>query len=174
MAVGQVAGPHAGLAAADVVHGWLSDHVPGTHGAPTPASSQPAPAQPAGQPADPGAKDRGSDPHSRGEYWYDQLTGIIKSVTAELEQEFHAEAQRTLRVLAAAIDLFKDRVATTPGVEIEYERLCLEFQQDIWPGKFSEASAKVTADLTALQQQVHNATAAADQVAVLAGQATRL
>ena len=195
LTVGHMAGPAAGQAAANAVHrtvssamhqgsgkqdagrDWLVDHLTGRQAEapqqPTQAPSRPAP-PPASQPADPGAGSAGSDPYGRGAYWYDRLTGTIKSVTVELEKEFHDEAQRTLRVLAAAIDLFKDSMATAPGVEVEYERLCAEFQQDIWPEKFSEASAKITADLAALRQQVTNAAAAADQVGVLAGQATRL
>jgi len=45
------------------------------------------------------------------------LTDTIEQVTRELEPEFHAEAQRTLRVLAEAVDLFKDTATSTPDVE---------------------------------------------------------
>lgn len=116
----------------------------------------------------------GSDQLSDPAYWYDRLTGTIKNVTEELEVKFHDEAQQTLKVLAAAVDLFKDGTTTAPDIEVEYERMCVPFQQDIRPDDFGEASARITAEMAALRQQVHNAAAAADQVTVLAGQATKL
>jgi hypothetical protein len=199
IAVSQVAGPGPGQAAADAVHkaassamrrggdqqntgtSWLSDHLTSDHptGVQTraPRAPSPAPPPPPSQPADSGAERAGSagrDQLSNPAYWYDRLTGTINSVTGELEQKFHDEAQQTLKVLAVAVDLFKDGTTTAPDIEVEYERVCLPFQQDIWPEDFGEGSAKIAAEMAALRQQVHNATAAADQVAVLAGQATRL
>jgi hypothetical protein len=157
---------------------WLSDHL---GGAPAQSSYMPPPksadtstpglAQPVGQSPGPGAE---SVPLSDADYWYDKLTERIKSVTAELTTKFHDEAQRTLEVIAAAVDLYKDSATTVPGIEVEYERICLEVQQDIWPEEFGEASAKITADIAALRKQAHHTEAAADQVAVLAGQVTKL
>jgi hypothetical protein len=196
---GQVAGPTAAGATASAVRkmtssalhrdanehagapSWLADHLPG-RGAqpsyrPTPqqtASAQPMPSQPAEPPAPAGAVPPEGQQLSDAAYWYDRLTGTITTVTKQLEQEFHGEAQRTLMVLAAAVDLFKDRTTTTPGIEVEYERVCLQVQQAIWPEEFGQASAKVTADMAALRQQVRNAEVAADQMTALAGEITRL
>ena len=82
-------------------------------------------------------------------------TGAIGSawqVTRELEREFHAEAQRTLRVLAAAVDLFKDTTTSTPDVESEYDKLRRPAQRQIWPDNFGGPAAEVAADLAALCQ----------------------
>ena len=190
MAVSQIAGQGTGQAVGDAVRratsaamggggsqqnsstSWLSDHLTSaqarTPRAPSPTTSAPS------RPADSGAERAGSDQLSDPAYWYGRLTGTIENVTKELEDKFHDEAQQTLKVLAAAVDLFKDGTTTAPDIEVEYERVCLPFQQDIWPDDFGEASAKITAEMAALRQQVHNATAAADQVAGLAGQAIRL
>jgi hypothetical protein len=186
-AVTHMAGPIAGQAAAAVVKNkvssvmpqargsdWLGDYFPQSPAAPAPQAPvpgvTPAPA-PASRAADPGpGGTRFSDPA----YWYDRLTGTISSVAAELEREFHGEAQRTLMVLAAAVDLYKDSATTPPGMEVEYERVCLEVQQDIWPEEFGEASTKLVADMAALRKLVSNAAAAADAMTALAGQVTRL
>jgi energy-coupling factor transporter ATP-binding protein EcfA2/outer membrane lipoprotein SlyB len=192
VAAGHLGGPIAGMAAAAAVNkavssalhqgggkpgagsDWLNDYVTSSPtqppAAPAPPASTPTPA-PASQAVDPGP---GGARLSDAAYWYDRLTGTISSVTAELQREFHAEAQRTLKVLAAAVDLYKDSATTPPGMEVEYERVCLQVQQDIWPGEFGEASAKLTADMAALRKLVSNAEAAADGMTALAGQVTRL
>ena len=79
--------------------------------------------------------------------------GSAWQVTRELEREFHAEAQRTLRVLAAAVDLFKDTTTSTPDVESEYDKLRRPAQRQIWPDNFGGPAAEVAADLAALRQR---------------------
>jgi hypothetical protein len=106
--------------------------------------------------------------------WHKRLTGTLERVTSELEREFHAEAQRTLLVLAAAVDLFKETAIATPDVDIEYENLCRPAQRKIWPHDFSEGSATVVADLAALVQQAQDTRAAAEQMTSLATQGRRL
>jgi energy-coupling factor transporter ATP-binding protein EcfA2 len=188
-AIGHVAGPVAGQAVAAAVKSkvssampqgsapaWLGDHFPhppaSAPATPTPQVPVPgaAPA-PASQVADSGP---GGARLSDAAYWYDRLTRTIGSVAAELEREFHAEAQRTLMVLAAAVDLYKDSATTPPGMEVEYERLCLPVQQDIWPEAFGQAATKFVADVATLRKLVSNAEAAADGMTALAGQVTRL
>jgi GTPase SAR1 family protein len=107
-------------------------------------------------------------------YWYNTLRSTTETVTQELVKEFHAEAQRTLLVLAAAIDLFKDSATSTHLVEREFEELCRPAQRDIWPSDFGSEAARVAAELAALRQQSLDVSAAADQVTVLAAQASRL
>jgi energy-coupling factor transporter ATP-binding protein EcfA2 len=48
--------------------------------------------------------------------WHRRLSAAIESVTKDLTERFHYEAQQTLRVLAAAIDLFKDTATATPEI----------------------------------------------------------
>ena len=106
--------------------------------------------------------------------WYAELTSTVEQVTGELKEEFHKEAQRTLRVLAAAVDLFKDATTSTPGVESEFEKLCRPVQRQIWPDDFGGAAAKFAADLAVLRQRAVEADGAAAQVASLAGKARRV
>lgn len=137
-----------------------------------PASSQPVPSGPAGTgPADTAAAGGGFAEASR---WHAKLTDTIERVTSELETEFHGEAQRTLLVLAAAIDLFKETAIATPGVEGEFEKLCRPAQREIWPADFGGTAAKVAADLGALRERAIEADLAAGRVAALAAQARRL
>jgi len=106
--------------------------------------------------------------------WHAKLTETIEHVTSELETEFHGEAQRTLLVLAAAIDLFKETAIATPGVEGEFEKLCRPAQREIWPADFGGAAAKVAADLGVLRERAIEADVAASRVAALATQARQL
>jgi hypothetical protein len=106
--------------------------------------------------------------------WLAKLTDTVERVTSELEREFHAEAQRTLQVLAAAVDLFKDTATSTPDVEEEYEKLCRPAQRHIWPGDFGGAAATIAADLAGLRQHATDADEAASQVASLAAHTRRL
>jgi energy-coupling factor transporter ATP-binding protein EcfA2 len=142
---------------------------PGTSG----PGSGPPPA-PAG-PADAGGTSPAADPEfGEAARWHARLTDTIERVTSELETEFHAEAQRTLLVLAAAIDLFKETAIATPGVEGEFEKLCRPVQREIWPADFGGAAAQVAADLGALRERAIEADAAASRVAALAAQVPRL
>jgi hypothetical protein len=111
---------------------------------------------------------------SNAAYWYDRLSATLEDVTSELVHEFHQEALRALRVLAAAVDLYKDTTTTSPDIEVEYERVCPRSQQEIWPQDFGEAPAKVAANLEKVRKQVQDTESAADQVSALANQATRL
>lgn len=137
-----------------------------------PASGEPVPSGPADTgPADTATADSGFAEASR---WHAKLTDTIERVTSELETEFHGEAQRTLLVLAAAIDLFKETAIATPGVEGEFEKLCRPAQREIWPADFGGTAAKVAADLGALRERAIEADLAASRVAALAAQARRL
>ena len=102
--------------------------------------------------------------------WYAELTGTVEQVTSELKDAFHAEAQRTLCVLAAAVDLFKDAATSTstPGVEREFEQLCGPVQREIWKDDFRGDAAKVAADLAVLRRLGTEADAAAARVSELA------
>ncbi len=106
--------------------------------------------------------------------WYRRLTGTIDHVTSELEQEFEKEAQRTLTILAAAVDYYRDTMTTTKGTEVEYERVSNLALQEIWPDDYGEDTADVTADMTTLRQQAASAETAAKHVAALVDQARRL
>ena len=148
---------------------WLSDHVP--------RAARPSPAD-AGT-AGTGAPSSSAHPKKAGQasdaaYWYDRLRATLEDVTSELEHEFRQEALRALRVLAAAVDLYKDAATTSPDIEVEYERVCPRAQQEIWPQDFDEAPAKVAANLEAMRKQIQDTEAAADEVSALANQATRL
>lgn len=107
-------------------------------------------------------------------HWYARLTGTVELVTAELEREFQSEAQRTLRVFAGAIALFTATATSTPGVEVEFERLTRPVQREIWPTDFDDTTAKFAADLAALRQRAAEMTATAGLVDSLAAQAGRL
>ena len=182
---GQVAGEAARAALSSAVRqrasqaeqgqgSWLSDHVPG------PAARRPRREPPAASGstlAVPPAT-QGPSP-SAGQYpdaalRYNQLTATIEDVVGELAREFQAEARRTLRVLAAAVDLYKDGATTAPDIDVEFERVSCPAQREIWPHEFSEASSKITAEMAALREQASVIQAAADQLALLVNQAATL
>jgi hypothetical protein len=169
-AVGEAAASALGASGQPNRDSWLSDHVQRAV-RPSPAGTvQAGTGSTAPWPAH--ATKAGQD--SNAAYWYDRLSATIEDVISELEHEFHQEALRALRVLAAAVDLYKDTSTTSPDIEVEYERVCPRAQQDIWPQDFGEASAKVTGDLETMRRQLQDTIAAADQVSALANQATRL
>ena len=99
---------------------------------------------------------------------FDRLVGIIEHVTVELEREFRTEARRTVRVLAAATDLFLFSATGTPDVEVEFEKLCEPIQRELWPDAFAQATTMAAADLAVLQGKVAETQAAADPIAVRA------
>jgi hypothetical protein len=144
-----------------------------SHQPPAPPAS-PSAGLAAARPAGPDGAAPGTGESDRAARWYAELTSTVEQVTGELTEEFHKEAQRTLRVLAAAVDLFKDAATSTPGVESEFEKLCRPVQRQIWPDDFGGAAAKVAADLAGLRQRAVEADGAAAQVASLAGKARRL
>ena len=96
---------------------------------------------------------------------YDELTHTVEDVTARLESELYAEAQRILWVLASAVDLFNDAATSTPGVQGDFANLCCPNQREIWPADFAGAAAKVAADLAALRQRTSDFGGAAAKVA---------
>ena len=106
--------------------------------------------------------------------WHRRLTATIDRVTGELEQEFEKEAKRTLTILAAAADYYRDTMTTTKGTEVEYERVSNLAPGEIWPEDYGKDAANVTADMTTLRQQGASAEAAAKHVAALIDQARRL
>jgi hypothetical protein len=130
---------------------------------------KPAPAKSGG-----GSAANVSEEFAEASRWHAKLTETTERVTSELETEFHSEAQRTLSVLAAAIDLFKDTATSTPQVEREFEDLCRPAQRQIWPDDFGGEAANVAAELAAVRQRAVDVAAAGDRVAVLATQASRL
>ena len=99
-----------------------------------------------------------------------QLTGTVEQVTSELEQELDAEARQTLRVLAAAVDLFKNDVTEAPGIEPDLEKVIQPVQRELWPDDFDEAAA----DLAALHQRAADVNSAASQIGSLARSAWRV
>ena len=178
-AASAVAGPALGVPVGHVVGGAVSGA--SSFGArkwyekqtsPGPAA-HPVQAPPPAPPAS-GEPQQASAPDGAAGYWYNTLRSTTETVTEELVKEFHAEAQRTLQVLAAAIDLFKDSTTSTHLVEREFEELCRPAQRDIWPSDFGSEAARVAAELAALRQQSQDMSGAADQVTVLAAQASRL
>jgi hypothetical protein len=136
---------------------------------PTDNSGAPRPSSGAPQPSDPLA---GKYPEAW--RWYTRLRETIEKVTSELEAEFHAEAQRTLQVLAAAIEKFKDSTTSEPEIEVEYERLSRPRQREIWPTEFGEAAANVTAVMATLRQKAATTQTAAEGVVSQVSQAQRL
>jgi hypothetical protein len=178
---GHVAGGAASAATSQGIRSWAGQGEwwhsppPGGQGQSAPVQSGGSAESPANTSVKPGAAAASGGSADTGEFgraarWYTGLTGTVEQVTSELRQEFHAEAQRTLRVLAAAVDLFKDAATSTstPGVEREFEQLCRPAQRQIWPDAFSGAAAKVAADLAALRRLGTEADAAAAQVSDLA------
>ena len=95
-------------------------------------------------------------------------SSIIERVTADLEREFRTEARRTVKVLAAATDLFLFSATGTPDVEVEFEKLCEPIQRVLWPDAFAQATAKVAGDLAVLQGKAAETQAAAEPIAVRA------
>ena len=182
-AVGQAAGEVVSSAihqrtgqAATGPDSWLSDHVRPTANRPrTTAPPAAGPAQPASSPAaqSPGSSTT-AEQYPDAARWYDRLSATIENVTDELERAFHREALSAQQVLAAAVDLYKDSATTAPDIDVEFDRVSSLAQQEIWPQEFGEASAKITADMAALREQGHLAEVAADQLALLVNQATRL
>lgn len=178
-AVGSVVGGAASSAAREVIH-QRSNPVPRWWGAPAgqnaPASApQPnAAAQPQAAPQpqmasqQPGASQAARDRYPVAAREFDRLVGIVGHVTADLEREFRTEAQRTVRVLAAATDLFLFSATGTPDVEVEFEKLCEPIQRELWPDAFAQATTKAAADLAVLQGKVAETQAAADPIAVRA------
>ena len=148
---------------------WLSDHLPRA-ARPSAPGADAAVRGGASSPAYPSRT--GQD--ATAAHWYDHLSGTVRDVTRELEDEFHQEALRALRVLAAAVDLYRDTATTSPDIEVEYERVCPRAQQEIWPQDFDEAPAKVAADLETMRKHIQDTEAAANRVSALANQATRL
>ena len=146
-----VAGPAVGVTAGHVVGGpvssasgfgarkWYEKQTSPATGA------KPVPAPPRA-PSASGGPQQAAVPDGAAGYWYNKLRSATDTVTEELVAEFHAEAQRTLRVLAAAIDLFKDSATSTHLVEREFEELCRPAQRDIWPSDFGSEGARVAAD----------------------------
>lgn len=128
----------------------------------------------AGNSGAPPADDPAAKKYPEGARWHRRLSETVEKVTSELEREFHSEAQRTLQVLAAAVDLFKDSATTEPEIEVEYERLCKPVQREIWPSEFSDAAANVTAEMAALRQQAVDAETVVGTVLALANQAHQL
>jgi hypothetical protein len=176
-AVSAVAGPVIGVAAGHVVGGAASGVASSAtrrwyqqqNAATTVAAGPPAGGQGPRQP--PSAAGEGL---TGAELWHARLTQMSERVTGELEAEFRTEAQRTLLVLATAVDLFKETVTSTPGVEREFEDLCRPAQRQIWPEDFSGDSATVAAGLASLRQTATNVVSFADAVSALASQASRL
>jgi len=184
-AAGQVAGAAAGGAASAVARErqrqkeagegkwWQQAAAEAPPPARKPDQSAPQPSAPApGRPRD-------GDPPAAGKHpeatkWHRRLTATVEEVSSELEREFHAEARRTLRVLAAAVDLFKDTATASPEIEVEYERLCSRAQREIWPAEFGEASTTVIADMVSLRQRAVETKAAASRVESLVTQARQL
>ncbi|MGW5866551.1 hypothetical protein ACWFRJ_30745 [Streptomyces sp. NPDC055239] len=152
---------------------WLIDHMSeaGTRQTEEPPALTQPPRPPVSSPPRPDPKDQD---YPEAASWYDRLTATIEDVTRELEDAFHTEAQHTLRVLAAAVDLYKDRVAASPDIDVEYDRVCRRAQWAIWPDEFGEASAKVTADMDALRKQIQDTETAASRVGSLVSHATAL
>ena len=138
----------------------------GSGAAPAPQAS-PASSVPAGTAGE-------SREFARAAKWYAGLSSTVEQVTGELKEAFHKEAQQTLSVLAAAVDLFKDAATSTPGVEREFEKLCGPVQREIWKEDLRGDAAKIAADLAVLQKQATEADGAAAQVSSLAAQARRL
>ncbi len=178
-ATSAVVGPALGVAAGHVVGGAVSGassfatrkwYEKQTSPAP---GANPVQAPPQAPPAS-GVPQQVTVPDGAVGYWYNTLRSTTETVTEELVKEFHAEAQRTLQVLAAAIDLFKDSATSTHLVEREFEELCRPAQRDIWPSDFGSETARVSAELAAMRQQSLDVSAAADQVTALTAHASRL
>ncbi len=153
--------------------GWWTTSSGG--GQPTPVPSpEHETAQQAAQPTpQPAARQSGASAAARSKYpvaarEFDRLVGKIEDVTDKLEREFRTEAQRTVLVLGAATDLFIFSSTGTPDVEVEFEKLCEPIQRELWPDAFSEATAKVAADLAVLHGKATDTQNAADPIVVRA------
>jgi hypothetical protein len=106
--------------------------------------------------------------------WHTRLTGTIEQVIIALTQEFHAEAQRAMEILAAAVVTYMDAIVADPDTELEFEKLTGPARREIWPASFDGSAAKIAADLATLRQRANETEVAAGQVASLAAQARRL
>jgi len=105
--------------------------------------------------------------------WFTRLENTVELVSSEIERELRAEAQRTTRTLAAAVDLYIDAISV-PGVEIEFEWLCEPVQRQIWPGDFVANATEVAAGLVALRQHTAELDLKASQMAALVDSAQSL
>jgi hypothetical protein len=147
---------------------------PGGQEAPTPAPAPQQQATPQPQaPPQMAPQQQGGSKAARDRYpaaarELDQLVDLIKRVTADLEREFRTEARGTVKVLAAATDLFLFSATGTPDVEVEFEKLCEPIQRVLWPDAFAQATAKVAGDLAVLQGKAAETQAAAEPIAVRA------
>ncbi|HSV67120.1 MAG TPA: hypothetical protein VLJ59_14570 [Mycobacteriales bacterium] len=136
--------------------------------------TEPEPAQPE-QPAGPGQPaDSAGQADPKAQRRHAELTQVIHAAVHELQAELHAEARRTVKVLAAAADQFKESVISTPGVDHDFVDLCRPVQRDIWPDSFADADARLVADMATVLEHAITATAAADSIAGLAAQAHKL
>ncbi len=160
---------------------WLSDHVSGSAArrpvraaSAPPGSARPGSAPPGSASAQTPGPNPSAEQYPDAAGRYNQLTATVEDVIGELTREFQAEARRALRVLAAAVDLYKDSATTAPDIDVEFERVSRLAQQEIWPQEFSEASSKITAEMAALREHTGVTEAAADQLALLVNQAATL
>ena len=172
LAASAVAGPVVGATAGHLVGGAASGAA--SKGVRDLLFDQPGPGGASVPPADGGSAPAPGGELQGAEGWYNHLMVTCEEVTKELDREFHGEAQLTVRVLAAAVDRYKETVTSKPGVESEFEDLCGPVRREIWPSDFAGEAAQVAAELGALRQRASDVTAAADQVTALAASAGRL
>jgi hypothetical protein len=92
---------------------------------------------------------------------YAELTTRIRDTIDQLQKKLVEEAHTMAGALAAATDAFFESMVRTNDVEWEYESLCGPHRREIWPAEFDEGIPRLTADVSALQEQARLLLAAA-------------
>jgi hypothetical protein len=92
---------------------------------------------------------------------YAELTTRIRDTIDQLQKKLVEEAHTMAGALAAATDAFFESMVRTNDVEWEYESLCGPHRREIWPAEFDEGIPRLTADVSALQEQARLLVAAA-------------
>jgi hypothetical protein len=89
-----------------------------------------------------------------------ELNSRTRDTIDQLQKKLTDEAHTMSGALAAATDAFFHRMVRTNDVEWQYEALCGPHRREIWPSEFDGGSARLAADISALQKQAHDLIAA--------------
>ena len=84
---------------------------------------------------------------------YAELTTRIRDTIDELQKKLADEAHTMAGALAAATDAFFECIIRTNDIEWQYEWLCGPHRREIWPEEFDGGIPRLTADVSALQEQ---------------------
>ncbi|MGW2821923.1 hypothetical protein ACWC24_13060 [Streptomyces sp. NPDC001443] len=127
-----------------------------------------------GVPADPAAPADGSGGYAARatasmEQLHRDLVAAVENTVSELERQLHAEALAMVRVLVAAAYQFFDATTGTPGVELEWKRVCRGEQRTIWPGEFDGAEAVLAESVSLLLKRADDVRGAGAELSAAVG-----